>query len=119
MRLSIVVDTAEARDTHQMALLFGFGASAVCPYLAYETIQEVLEKDKTAKKPLLEGLDFSKALINYRKGLEKGVLKIMSKMGISVLSSYTGAQIFEAVGLGKELMDKCWFPIADWWYRIQ
>ena len=107
MRLSIVVDTAEARDTHQMALLFGFGASAVCPYLAYETIQEVLEKDKTAKKPLLEGLDFAKALTNYRKGLEKGVLKIMSKMGISVLSSYTGAQIFEAVGLGKELMDKC------------
>ncbi|WP_038158901.1 glutamate synthase large subunit [Verrucomicrobium sp. BvORR106] len=107
MRLSLVVDSGEARDTHQMALLFGFGASAVCPYLAFETVQEVLEKDKTARKPILEGFDFAKALTYYRKGLEKGVLKIMSKMGISVLSSYTGAQIFEAVGLGKELMDKC------------
>jgi len=107
MRLSIVVDTGEARDTHQMAALFGFGASAVCPYLAYETVQEVLEKDKTARKPILEGVDFAKALTGYRKALEKGVLKIMSKMGISVLSSYTGAQIFEAVGLGEELMDKC------------
>ena len=107
MRLSIVVDTGEARDTHQMACLFGFGASAVCPYLAYETVQEVLEKDKTARKPVLEGFDFAKSLTHYRKALEKGVLKIMSKMGISVLSSYTGAQIFEAVGLGKELMEKC------------
>jgi glutamate synthase domain-containing protein 2/glutamate synthase domain-containing protein 1/glutamate synthase domain-containing protein 3 len=107
MRLSIVVDTGEARDTHQMAALFGFGASAICPYLAYETVQEVLEKDKTARKPVLEGVDFSKALTNYRKALEKGVLKIMSKMGISVLSSYTGAQIFEAVGLGQKVMDKC------------
>lgn len=107
MRLSIVVDTAEARDTHQMATLFGFGASAVCPYLAFETIQEVLEADKTARKPALTGYDYTKVLTNYRKGLEKGVLKIMSKMGISVLSSYTGAQIFEAVGIGKEVMDYC------------
>ncbi|MEN3940328.1 glutamate synthase large subunit [Prosthecobacter sp. SYSU 5D2] len=107
MRLSIVVDTAEARDTHQMATLFGFGASAVCPYLAFDTIQEVLEADKTARKPALEGYDYPKVLANYRKGLEKGVLKIMSKMGISVLSSYTGAQIFEAVGIGKEVMDYC------------
>ncbi|QIF04647.1 glutamate synthase large subunit [Roseimicrobium sp. ORNL1] len=107
MRLSIVVDTGEARDTHQMACLFGFGASAVCPYLAYESVQEVLEADKTARKPLYTDLDFAKLLTNYRKSLEKGVLKIMSKMGISVLSSYTGAQIFEAIGIGKEVMDSC------------
>src|SRR5262249_17213127 len=107
MRLSIVVESGDARDNHQMALLFGFGASAVCPYLAYETIQEVLEQDKTSKKPQLEGFDYAKALGNYRKALEKGVLKIMSKMGISVLSSYTGAQIFEAVGIGKDVMNKC------------
>ncbi len=107
MRLSLVADTGEARDTHQMAVLFGYGAAAVCPYLAFETIQEVLENDKTARKPILTDVDFPKALLNYRKALEKGVLKIMSKMGISVLSSYTGAQIFEAVGLGKELIDKC------------
>jgi len=105
MRLSLVVDTGEARDTHQVATLFGFGASAICPYLAFDTIQEALEADKTAKKPVLEGFDFAKALSNYRKGLEKGTLKIMSKMGISVLSSYTGAQIFEAIGIGKEVMD--------------
>ncbi|MFZ4764838.1 MAG: glutamate synthase large subunit [Roseimicrobium sp.] len=107
MRLSIVVDTGEARDTHQMACLFGYGASAICPYLAFETVQESLEADRTSRKPQLEGLDFAKALIHYRKALEKGVLKIMSKMGISVLSSYTGAQIFEAVGIGREVMDKC------------
>ena len=105
MRLSLVVDTGEARDTHQMACLFGFGASAVCPYVAFETIHEVLEQDKSARKPQLEGFAYEKALDNYRTGLEKGVLKIMSKMGISVLSSYTGAQIFEAVGLNKEVMD--------------
>jgi glutamate synthase (NADPH/NADH) large chain/glutamate synthase (ferredoxin) len=105
MRLSLVVDTGEARDTHQMACLFGFGASAVCPYMAYETIREVIEQDKTARKPRLEGFDFEKAITNYRSGLEKGVLKIMSKMGISVLSSYTGAQIFEAVGLNNDVME--------------
>jgi glutamate synthase (NADPH/NADH) large chain/glutamate synthase (ferredoxin) len=104
MRLSLVLETGEARDTHQMACLFGFGASAVSPYLAFETIREALENDKTARKPQLEGIDYVKALYNYRKGLEKGVLKIMSKMGISVLSSYTGAQIFEAVGIGKDVM---------------
>ncbi|MBL9143713.1 MAG: glutamate synthase large subunit [Verrucomicrobiaceae bacterium] len=105
MRMSLVVETGEARDTHQMACLFGFGASAICPYVAFDTIQESLEQDKTSKKPLFEGFDFAKALNNYRKGLEKGVLKIMSKMGISVLSSYTGAQIFEAIGVGKEVMN--------------
>ncbi|SKA75952.1 glutamate synthase (NADPH/NADH) large chain [Prosthecobacter debontii] len=104
MRLSLVVDTGEARDTHQMACLFGFGASAVCPYLTFDTIQEVLENDKTARKPVLEGVEYGKALTNFRKSLEKGVLKIMSKMGISVLSSYTGAQIFEAVGIGSDVM---------------
>jgi glutamate synthase domain-containing protein 2/glutamate synthase domain-containing protein 1/glutamate synthase domain-containing protein 3 len=107
MRLSLVVDTGEARDTHHMATLFGFGASAVCPYLAFETIREALEADKTARKPVLTGLDYPKAAANYRKALEKGVLKIMSKMGISVLSSYTGAQIFEALGIGKDVMDFC------------
>jgi len=108
MRLSLVVDSGEARDTHQMAALFGYGAAAICPYLATETVQEVLEKDKTARKPAFpEGFTFGKGVENYRKAMEKGVLKIMSKMGISVLSSYTGAQIFEAVGLGQELIDKC------------
>lgn len=104
MRLSLVIDTGEARDTHQMACLFGFGASAVCPYLAFATIRELVESDKIARKPQLDGMSYEKAALNYRKALEKGVLKIMSKMGISVLSSYIGAQIFEAVGIGEEVM---------------
>jgi glutamate synthase domain-containing protein 2/glutamate synthase domain-containing protein 1/glutamate synthase domain-containing protein 3 len=113
MRLSIVVDTGEARDTHQMSCLFGFGASAICPYIAFDTIQESLESDKTSRKPLLTDFDFAKCLTNFRKGLEKGVLKIMSKMGISVLSSYTGAQIFEAVGIGREVMDYAFVGTAS------
>ncbi|CAN5453322.1 glutamate synthase large subunit [soil metagenome] len=104
LKLSLVVDSAEARDTHQIACLFGFGAQAVCPYLAFHCIRELLETDK---KGNFEGIGYTKALTTYRSALEKGVLKIMSKMGISVLSSYQGAHIFEAVGLGKQLMDKC------------
>lgn len=107
MRLSLVVESGEARDTHQMACLFAFGASAISPYLAFDVIQDAIEKDKAARKPVLTDVDYSKALYNYRKGLDKGVLKVMSKMGISVLSSYTGAQIFEAVGIGEEVMQKC------------
>ncbi len=104
MRLSLVVDTGEVRDTHSAATMFGFGAQAICPYLAYESIREVLENDRGKK---LGDLDYPKAVENYRGSLEKGVLKVMSKMGISVLSSYQGAQIFEAVGLSHELMDRC------------
>jgi len=104
MRLSLVVDTGEVRDAHSAAVMFGFGAQAICPYLAFETIREILETDTKGK---LEGLPYDRALENYRDAMEKGVLKIMSKMGISVLSSYQGAQIFEAVGLSKRLMDRC------------
>ena len=113
MKLGLVVDSGEARDTHQMACLFGFGAQAVCPYLAFGTIQEMLEKDKTARKPKLEGISFGQALKNYRSGLEKGVLKIMSKMGISVLSSYQAAQIFEAVGISSEVIHACFTGTAS------
>jgi len=99
MRASIVVETAEARDTHQIACLFGFGATAVCPYLGYTTVRQLVEAD--TKKKLGEDITPEKAMTNYRKALEKGLLKIMSKMGISVLNSYQGAQIFEAVGIGQ------------------
>ncbi|MDB9741442.1 glutamate synthase large subunit [Akkermansiaceae bacterium] len=105
MRSSIVVETAEARDTHQIAMLFGFGATAVCPYLGYATVRQVVASD--VKNKLGEGMTPEKALTNYRKALEKGILKIMSKMGISVLNSYQAAQIFEAVGIGSEVMDMC------------
>ena len=105
LRASIVVETAEARDTHQVAMLFGFGATAVCPYLGYSTVRQVVASD--SKKKLGENMTPEKAMTNYRKALEKGLLKIMSKMGISVLNSYQGAQIFEAVGIGKDVMDMC------------
>tara|TARA_B110000908_G_scaffold164877_1_gene213529 strand:- start:462 stop:5090 length:4629 start_codon:yes stop_codon:yes gene_type:complete len=105
LRASLIVETAEARDTHQIACLFGFGATAVCPYLGYSTVRQVVATDVKGK--LGEGMSPEKAMTNYRKALEKGLLKIMSKMGISVLNSYQGAQIFEAVGIGKDVMDLC------------
>ena len=105
LRASIVVDCGEARDTHQIACLFGFGATAVCPYLGYATVRDLVHHDKKSK--LNEGMTEVKAMKNYRKALEKGLLKIMSKMGISVLNSYQGAQIFEAVGIGQTVMDAC------------
>ncbi len=106
MLTSLILETGEARDTHQMACLIGFGATVVCPYLAFETIREMVENDK---KNVFEGVGYSEALQRYMDGLEKGVLKIMSKMGISVLNSYQNAQIFEAVGLGSEIISRC-FP---------
>ena len=105
LRASLVVECAEARDTHQIACLFGFGATAVCPYLGYATVRHLVKNNK--KKKVTEGISESKAMGNYRKALEKGLLKIMSKMGISVLNSYQGAQIFEAIGVGKEVVDVC------------
>ena len=106
MMTSIIADTGEARDTHQMATLVGFGATAICPWLAHETVRELVEKNTKNK---FEGIEISKALLNYHKALEKGVLKILSKMGISILNSYQGAQIFEAVGIAERVIDRC-FP---------
>jgi glutamate synthase (NADPH/NADH) large chain/glutamate synthase (ferredoxin) len=102
MRVSIICETGEARDVHQMACLIGYGASTVVPYLAYETCREILEKLPAETRPT-----YAQALKNYRNALENGILKIMSKMGISVLASYRGAQIFEAIGLGSELVESC------------
>ncbi len=104
MWLSIVIETGEVRDTHSAAIMFGFGAQAICPYLAVETIRETLENDPKKK---LGDLDYVTAVKNYLKSLEKGVLKIMSKMGISVLTSYQGAQIFESVGVGSDVIKRC------------
>lgn len=104
MLVSLIIDTGEARDTHQMACLLGFGATAICPWLAHATVRELHENDR---KNNFEGLSLTDALMGYRTALEKGVLKIMSKMGISVLNSYQGAQIFEGIGLGDQVMDRC------------
>ncbi len=106
MKTSLIIDTAEARDTHQMACLFGFGATAICPWLSHETVRELVHANNKNK---FEGMSVEGALVNYHKALEKGVLKILSKMGISVLNSYQGAQIFEAVGIADSVIDVC-FP---------
>lgn len=104
MRASLVIETGEARDVHQIACLFGFGATAVVPYLGYATVRQLVAADE-GKNKLGENMTPQKAMTNYRKALEKGLLKIMSKMGISVLNSYQGAQTYEAIGIGTEVVD--------------
>ncbi len=101
MKASLICETGEARDVHQIACLIGYGASCVNPYLALETLRELLEKGD------LTDTNFAKAAINYKKALENGLLKIMSKMGISVVSSYRGSQIFEAIGVASAVVEEC------------
>ncbi|OAB62813.1 glutamate synthase subunit alpha [Leptolyngbya valderiana BDU 20041] len=108
MKASIVVDTAQCWSTHHYACLVGYGASAVCPYLTWETLRQWWHDDRTQsliKTGKLPNLSLDDSLKNYRKAAEAGLLKILSKMGISLLSSYQGAQIFEAIGIGGELID--------------
>ncbi len=99
-RVGLVVETGDAREVHHMALLLGFGASAINPYLAFETIDDMIATGELA------GVTPRQARRHYIKGACKGVIKIMSKMGVSTVASYTGAQIFEAVGLSRELVEE-------------
>jgi len=101
-KASIIIETGEARDTHQICCLIGYGASAVYPYLAYETIYELCERGEIK-------IPYEKAILNYKKALEAGILKILSKMGISTLVSYHGGKIFETLCLNKDFVDK-YFP---------
>jgi len=98
-QIGIILESAEPREVHHYALLFGYGADCINPYLAYEAIG-CLVKDGELN------LDLRTALRNYIKAVDKGILKILSKMGISTLQSYRGAQIFEALGLNQEAIDK-------------
>ena len=98
---NIVVETATVRDPHHFATLIGFGATAVCPYLAYETLNNMLSTGDIAN------MDASMVALNYRKGINKGLYKIMSKMGISTISSYRGSQLFEIVGLQQTIVQSC------------
>ena len=100
-QVALVVETGEAREVMHYALLIGYGASAINPYLAIETLEDLARKNI-----LWQELSFEKALQNYIKAVGKGLLKVFSKMGISTLQSYRGAQIFEAIGLNKEIIDK-------------
>ncbi|XP_049392973.1 ferredoxin-dependent glutamate synthase, chloroplastic-like [Solanum stenotomum] len=108
MSASIVADTAQCFSTHQFACLIGFGASAVCPYLAFETCRQWRLSTKTVnlmRNGKMPSVTIEQAQKNFCKAIQSGLLKILSKMGISLLSSYCGAQIFEIYGLGKEVMD--------------
>ncbi|MBI4779946.1 MAG: glutamate synthase subunit alpha [Oscillatoriophycideae cyanobacterium NC_groundwater_1537_Pr4_S-0.65um_50_18] len=108
MRASIVIDTAQCWSTHHFACLLGFGASAVSPYLAWETVRHWWADNKTQsmmERGKLDKASLTGAQYNYRKAIEGGLLKILSKMGISLLSSYQGAQIFEAIGIGTDLLN--------------
>lgn len=110
--VSILVTTGQAWSTHHLACLVGFGASAVLPYAAYDSVLNWHAQKRTQiaiKKGELPALSASKALYNYRKAMDKGLLKVLSKMGISLLTSYHGSQIFEALGLSDEVL-KTVFP---------
>jgi len=100
-RCGLVIETGEAREVHHFALLLGYGASAINPYLAFESIE-----DMRRRKLFKDGLTLEKAEQNYVKAVNKGLLKVISKMGISTIQSYIGAQIFEAVGLGNAVVDE-------------
>jgi len=99
-RCGLVLETGDAREVHHMCLLIGYGAGAVNPWVAFETLDDMI------RQGLLSGIDHAKAIQNYIKALNKGILKVMAKMGISTLQSYCGAQIFEAIGLNRDLVDR-------------
>ena len=98
--VGLVTECGDAREVHHMALLLGYGASAVNPYLAFESIDDMV------RGGVITEVDQRTAIRNYIKACTKGVLKVMSKMGISTVASYTGAQVFESVGLGEEVISR-------------
>jgi glutamate synthase (ferredoxin) len=99
-RCGLVVETGDAREVHHVCLLIGYGAGAVNPWLAFETLGDMI------RAGLLTGVDHPGAVRNYIKALNKGILKVMAKMGISTLQSYCGAQIFEAIGLDRDIVNR-------------
>jgi len=99
-KVSLVLETGEPREVHHFALLIGYGAGAINPYLAFETIDDMIEEGQ------LTGVEYDKAVYHYIKAVSKGVLKVMSKMGISTAQSYCGAQIFEAIGLNQDVVSR-------------
>jgi glutamate synthase (NADPH/NADH) large chain/glutamate synthase (ferredoxin) len=98
-KASLICETSECRDTHQIACLLGYGASAVNPYAAFATLNDLLSRNE------LKVTDAATAAKNYRSAMEKGLLKIMSKMGISTLASYSGSQTFQAIGIHPDVID--------------
>ena len=103
---NLIIESGSARDSHHFACLLGFGATAIYPYLAYSILEGQLRSGELLGDP-------TRCYKNYRKGINKGLLKIMSKMGISAVNSYRGAQLFEAVGLDKEIVEVCFTGVAS------
>ncbi|HOM70952.1 MAG TPA: glutamate synthase large subunit, partial [Armatimonadota bacterium] len=105
-KVGIVLESGEPREVHHVALLIGYGLGALNPYLAIETIEDMV------RQGLIEGISVEDAVSNYTKSLVKGIVKTMSKMGISTIQSYRGAQTFEALGIGKSVIEKyfTWTP---------
>jgi glutamate synthase (NADPH/NADH) large chain len=99
-QVALIIESGEPREVMHFALLIGYGASAVNPYLAIETLEDMAQKGRLGEKT------FEEALKNFKKSINKGLLKVFSKMGISTLQSYRGAQVFEAIGLNQQLVDK-------------
>ncbi|XP_017887096.1 putative glutamate synthase [NADPH] isoform X2 [Ceratina calcarata] len=102
MKVGLIVETAEAREVHHICLLLGYGADAICPYLVFEMARN-LRADGVLDLSLIDNA----LCANYAESMERGIAKVMAKMGISTLQSYKGAQIFEAVGLSDQVIDKC------------
>ncbi len=102
-KLSVIIESAEPREVHHFALLFGFGASAINPYLVNEIIAEQIEEND------ITDVSFEEAVKNYNKAIGKGILKVMNKIGISTLNSYRGSQLFECIGINTKVVDK-YFP---------
>jgi glutamate synthase (NADPH/NADH) len=106
-KAALVVETGDAREVHHMCVLVGYGADAICPYLAMECILK-MKREKLIRKPLTE----QQLIDNYKHSCDGGILKVMSKMGISTLQSYKGAQIFEALGIDDSVVDRCFTGTA-------
>ncbi|CAG8526130.1 4615_t:CDS:10 [Ambispora gerdemannii] len=107
-KIALMIETAEAREVHHICVLLGYGADAVCPYLVMEAILKL--KRENAIKSDLSG---DKIIANYKKAINNGILKVMSKMGISTLQSYKGAQIFEALGIDESVIARCFAGTAS------
>lgn len=103
---NIIVETATARDPHHFAVLFGFGATAVYPYLVYRVLNDLCASGEIKLDPF-------DSHENYRKGIDKGLFKILSKMGISTIASYRGAQLFEAIGISSDVVDLCFRGVTS------
>ncbi|KAI8338965.1 hypothetical protein BC941DRAFT_469147 [Chlamydoabsidia padenii] len=107
-RIALMVETAEAREVHHFCVLVGYGADAVCPYLAMEAMMKLVRENAVH-----DGLTAEKLVYNFKKGIDNGIMKVMSKMGISTLASYKGAQIFEALGVDDTVISRCFAGTAS------